>query len=101
MKMKLTQEELDILVQTLMFSHTVSFNTKFEARMCGSILKEFVQKLMKKRIDLKEKTSVTLDDQTILVMNYVLPQLYPPTPFEQSVISNLITKLNQQCLSIS
>lgn len=101
MKLKLSQEEMNILIETLRNSEEVRFTTTYEARVSGAVLKDFLQSMMKKSIDLKEKTSFSLDDQTILVLNYVLPQITPQCIFQQSIISTIVTKINQQCLSIS
>lgn len=100
MKLKLTQEELNVLINTLQYSKYATFNTVFESRLSGIILKEFLTSLMKKSIDLKEKTSFTLDDKTALVLNHVLPQIFPESPFEKAVLTTITTKINQKCLSI-
>jgi len=100
MKLKLTQEELNVLINTLQYAKFATFNTMLESRLCGMILKDFTTSLMKKSIDLKEKTSFALDDKTTLVLNHVLPQIFPESPFERAVLTTITTKINQKCLSI-
>jgi hypothetical protein len=100
MKLKLTQEELNVLIVILQESHQARFNTTFEAKLSGEILKEFLISLMKKSMDLKEKRTISLDKKTLLVLNQVLPQLHTDHPYTKAILSPIITKVNQQCLSI-
>lgn len=101
MKLKLTNEELIVLIKTLEYADAATFNTMLESRLCGAILREFVTSLMKKSIDMKEQLSIKLDDKTTLALNQVLPQLCPASPFERAVLTNINIKINQRCLSIS
>lgn len=100
MKLKLNHEEMNVLIYTLQDCNEVRFNTHFESRICGMILKDLLKTVMKKSIDLQEKSSFKLDDQTVLVLNQVLPQITPAGEFERAVLIKITTQINQRCLSI-
>jgi len=102
MKIKLKYEELIVLLRTLEHADIATFNTHFESRICGVIIREFALSLMKKSIDKGlEQRSVKLDEQTALALNYVLPQLFPADPYDRAVLTSITTQINQKCLSIS
>lgn len=101
MKFKQTQEELNILISVLNSPlEKVTFNTILEQKLSACILREFLTSIMKRSMDLKKLTTITLDKKTLLVLNHVLPQLFPLSPYEQAVMSMLINKINQECLNI-
>lgn len=100
MKIKLTHEELNILINNLQYSEKITFNTVLESKISGYILKAFLKSLMKKSMDLKSKYAIAVDETTLLVLNHVLPQIYPDEIYERTIIQMLMTKINQVCLSI-
>ncbi len=101
MKLKLNHEEINVLIYVLEDCEAVRFNTHFESKICGVIIRDFLKSIMKKSIDMQAKNSFKLDDQTVLVLNEVLPQLHPAGDYAQALMVNIITQINQRCLSIS
>jgi len=100
MKLKLKNDELTIFLIALQNVKGVGFNTRLENRICTCILKDFIKKLLKKAVDQKEKISVELDSQTMLMLDFILPQLPVEDIYNRSVIYGIYSQINQACLSI-
>lgn len=100
MKLKLKNEDFKIFMAAMSQCEYVTFNTKLEQRVCASILKDFIRKSAKKAIDNPDKVSITLDDQTLLTLNFVLPQLRVEEIYTQTIVKEVHAKINQQCLNI-
>jgi hypothetical protein len=100
MKLKLTKDELTVVLNALNSLQKVSFNTVLEKRLCKEILVEFVVKQLNRSLQLKKDYSIKLDTKTLLVLNCVLPQIYPTNDYDLSVMTRIIQEINQACLSI-
>lgn len=100
MKLKLTDHQLSVLILCLRDCENVTFDVHLERRLITAILKDFLKKLLKKSIDSKEKMTVELDDQTLLSLNFVLPQLRTGNVLQNVMMADLYQKINQACLSI-
>lgn len=100
MKLKLTNEQLSVLILCLRDCENVTFDMNLERKLITAILKDFLKKLLKKSVDLKEKASFELDDQTLLSLNFVLPQLRSENTLQNVIMAEIFQKINQACLSI-
>lgn len=100
MKLKLTNEQLSVLILCLRDCENVTFDMNLERKLITAILKDFLKKLLKKSVDSKEKASFELDDQTLLALNFVLPQLRSENTLQNVIMAEIFQKINQACLSI-
>lgn len=100
MTLKLTIDELKVLLRALNTLDKVGFNTKLESKLSNQILVEFVMQNLRRTLQLKEKYTIKLDGKTLLVLNHVLPQIYPTNEFDIAVMTRIIQEINQACLSI-
>lgn len=100
MTLKLTKDELTVVLNALNSLQKVSFNTALEKKLCKEILVELVLKTLKNSLHPKLKYSIKLDTKTLLVLNHVLPQIYPTNEFDIAVMTRIIQEINQACLSI-
>lgn len=100
MNLKLTIDELKVLLRALNTLDKVTFNTKLESKLSNQILVEFVMQNLRRTLQLKEKYAIKLDGKTLLVLNHVLPQIYPTNAYDISVMTRIIQEINQACLSI-
>lgn len=102
MKLSLTEEELLIFINELKDCNSVFFTTQYESKLSGIILKEFLQQLMAKHIKMKPDHKVSIDNKTLLVLNYVLPQIKNPNsdPYAFAVVCEIYQQINKACLSI-
>lgn len=100
MNLKLTPEELAVLNQVLSHSQKSTFNTTLEMKLAKEIMIDLMIPLLKKQFDRKAKHSIKLNNKTLLVLNHVLPQIYPDNEYDVAVMTRIITEINQACLSI-
>ncbi len=100
MKLKLNRDELNVLIHAMEGGPMIRFSSPFAGKLTTCIMRDFLTRLMKKSIDLQEKTSIELDDQTLLSLDYVLPKLPISDPYEMAIMSKITTKINQECLNI-
>jgi hypothetical protein len=100
MNLKLTGNELHSIINSLSFTKEVTFNTQLEKNLSAHILSDFAKLLLKRAINLDKKYSIKLDAKTLLVLNHVLPQIYPTNAYDLSVMTRIIKDVNQACLSI-
>jgi hypothetical protein len=100
MKLKLTGNELNSIINSLSYTKGVTFNTHLEKNLSAHILSDFAKLLLKRAINLDKKYSIKLDAKTLLVLNHVLPQIYPANDYDISVMTRIIQEINQACLSI-
>lgn len=99
MKLKLNRDELNVLIHSMEDTEHIPFRTKLERQVTTYVLKEFLIKIIKKSIDTAPKISISIDEQTLVALDYVLAFIEPSSPFENSVIRNIHTKINQECLN--
>jgi predicted HTH domain antitoxin len=101
MKLALTEEELLIFINELKDCGSVVFTTDFESKLSAIILKEFLQHLMTRHIKMKETHKVSIDDRTLVVLNYVMPQIQSNgDAYAYTVTADIYKQINQACLSI-
>lgn len=102
MKLTLTEEQLAVLINELKRCHTVTFNTTYESKLTGFILKEFLQGLMVKYIKQKSIHKICIDEKTLLVLDYVLPQIKQNLNdvYSDAIIYEIYQEINKACLSI-
>lgn len=100
MKLKLTNEELTIFLLNIQRTDGVTFNTRLEQRMSICILKDFIKRLLKKAVDQKAKISIDVDDQTMLVLAFIMPQIQIENMHSKSVFYTIFSEIHRLCQSI-
>lgn len=102
MNLKLNQSELQLLLNAIQPQHflQLKFNTQFELKLSLRILREFFLKWFMKAMSDKQQFTLKIDEKTLLVLNHVLPQIYPDNEYDVAVMTRIITQINQACLSI-
>ena len=95
MKLKLKNDETIALIDELQNIPPGIFKTQMEHDLAKIILKAFITKLMKKHIDQKEKISISLDDQTKIVLTRVLELINPTDPYNHAVICSVHLQIHQ------
>lgn len=102
MKLELTHDELEIFIHYLKELNMVSFNTQLESKLCSHILKEFILNLMSKYMKTKTNHKINIDDKTMLVLHFIMPQIQASTNdvYAEMLMSEIYQKIDQACLSI-
>lgn len=100
MKLKLNRDELNVLIHSMEDTAHVPFHSELEKQLVTHLLKEFLIKIIKKSIEFAPKTSISIDNQTLIALDHVLGFIEPPTPFENAIIRDIHQKINKECLNI-
>lgn len=104
MNLKLTRQEIQSLLMSMqpVYLVSVTFNTTLEKKLSVIIMSEFFKKqFLKVSMNYnQEKFNLKIDEKTLLVLNHVLPQIYPTNDYDLSVMTRIIQEINQACLSI-
>lgn len=101
MKLKLSKEDLEIFINALKSCDGVSFNTHYESRLMGCILKEFILQLMSKFMKDQPSYKISLSDKQLLVLNFIIPQLHIiDDPYTELVVREVYHEIHKACLSI-
>lgn len=99
MQVKLTHDEINLLINALQYSNDCRFLTYYESKLSGAILKDFLSTLIKRSIDLRA-SSFKLQNHTVLVLDQVLKQIHTECAYTNALIAQLHEKINIACLSI-
>jgi hypothetical protein len=100
MKIKINQNQIAALVETLKNVEKVRFCTNYEKDLSVAILKAFTSKLLIRAFAQKPVQSIELDAATLHCLNYVLPQIGSSNELMYAEMSLLYKSINQLCLSI-
>lgn len=100
MKIKINNNQLAALIETLKGVEEVRFTTKYEKDLSVAILKNFLSKLLMRQFSFKPIQSIELDNATLHCLNYILPQITSKNELIYAEIALLYKSINQLCLSI-
>jgi hypothetical protein len=100
MKIKINQNQISALVETLKGVEQVRFATRYEKDMSVAVLKVFTSKLLMRAFSQKPVQSIELDEATLHCLNYVLPQIGSKNELMYAEMAMLYQSINQLCLSI-
>jgi len=110
MKLKMTYDEAHVLMHELKTFTWWNSVTRYEKDVTSAILKVLLIKIMKRLLDAKPKLmkpkkpiyiSFDLTHETVLALDFVTKNMLPEHEYNQVVIWEIQSKLNQHLVNIS